>query len=189
MFSRISFFCILVFAIALTESSAQISNSSSNGADASKATSRERGGGDDAPSQNMLETRERWRMETEEKDHRELLDRTEKAARLSAEINQSFSSNKAFLSGDAAKLLELEKLIKKIRKNLGGDDDKDATAEAEPATISDALAKLSETGANLSEEIKKISRHEVSADSIAKSNEMLDLIILIRSFAQSAQQK
>lgn len=178
-----------MFAASVTNSWAQIGNSSSsNAADASKRTSRERGA-DDEPSQSMLETRERWRLDAEEKEHRELLDRTEKAARLSNELNESFTSNKAFLSNDATKLSELEKLIKKIRKNLGGDDDKDATAEVQPATLPEAFAKLSETGAGLSEELKKRSRHEISADSIAKLNEMLDLIVLIRNFAQSAQKK
>lgn len=186
MFSRLLFFVILVTASASIKSVAQIGNSSrSTGADASKASSKERGDDYDSPAnKSMLETRERWRMETEEKEHQELLDRSEKAARLSDELSKSFLQNNRLLATDAFKLNDLEKLVKKIRKNLGGNDDKEGGDEEKPSTISDAFTKLSETGAALNEELKKCTRHEISADSIDKSNEILDLIVLIRSFSQ-----
>ncbi|MEP6924631.1 MAG: hypothetical protein ABI954_09205 [Pyrinomonadaceae bacterium] len=172
----------MVTASASIKAVAQIKNTS-NGTDASKASSNERNN-DSPPSQSLLETRERWRMEMEEKEHRELLDRSDKAAHLSDELSKSFGQNNRFMATDMAKLNDLEKLVKKIRKNLGGNDDKDTTDDEKPTTLLDAFAKLSETGAALNEELKKCTRHEISADSIDKSNEMLDLIELIRNFAQ-----
>jgi hypothetical protein len=188
MFARILFLIIVILASTSIEAVAQINSSSrSTGADASKATSRERGDDEDSPAtRNMLETRHRWRLAAEEKEHRELLERSDKAARLSDELNQSFAANNhSFLSANAPKLTELEKLIKKIRKNLGGDDDdKDQSDETKPASLSEAFTKLSQTSASLSEELKKQTRHEISADSIGRSNEMLDLITLIRNFVR-----
>ena len=133
----------------------------------------------------MLETRERWRMAAEVKEHRELLERSDKAWHLTDELNKSFVQNNAFSSGDRAKLTELEKLIKKIRKNLGGGgDDRDQSEEAKPSTLADAFNQLAEASAALNDELKKQTRHELSADSIDKLNEMLDLVTLIRNFAQ-----
>ena len=188
MFAQISSFIILVFALAAVKAVAQINSSTtSNAADASKATSRERGDDNDSPAgRNMLETREKWRLEAEEKEHRELLDRSEKAAHLSDELKKSFVQNNAFTGGDQTKLTELEKLIKKIRKNLGGggSDENNDTDEIKPASLAEAFTQLSEAGASLNDELKKQTRHEISADSIDKSNEILDLIGLIRNFSQ-----
>lgn len=186
MFARILILNILILGFASIAAVAQINNSSaSNAADASKASPRERD--DDSPaSRNMRETRERWRMEAEEKEHHELLERSDKAWHLTDELNKSFARNNAFTSNDAAKLTELEKLIKKIRKSLGGGgDDNDKTDETKPASLADAFNQLSEAGATLNDELKKQTRHELSADSIDKLNEMLDLVALIRNFSQS----
>ena len=188
MFARISFLIILIFALTSVAASAQTNvSTNSNAADASKATSRERGGDDnDSPAGlSMRETREKWRLEAEEKEHRELLDRSEKAAQLSDELKKSFVQNNAFSNNDVAKLTELEKLVKKIRKNLGGGgDENEAVDESKPASLAEAFNQLSEAGASLRNGLKKQTRHEISADSIDKSNAMLDLIGLIRNFAQ-----
>ena len=106
MFARILVLIILIFASASIEAVAQISTSTSNNAaDASKASSRERGGDEDSPAaRNMLETREKWRLAAEEKEHRDLLDRSDKAAHLSEELNKAFVQNNALTSNDAAKL-------------------------------------------------------------------------------------
>lgn len=182
MFFRIPLFIILITAFLSVEALGQLSRS--NAADASKATSRERNDEDDSPaSRGMLENKERWRMAAEEKEHRELLERSDRVAQLTDQLNKSFGQNSAFANGDATKLAELEKLVKKIRKNLGAGDDDDTMDETKPATLAQAFIQLSEMGATLNEELKKQTRHEISADSIAKSNEMLDLINLIRNFA------
>ncbi len=186
MFARISSLIILVFALTSVKALAQVGTSNSNAADASKANSHDHGDDNDSPaSLNMRETREKWRLEAEEKEHRELLDRSDKAAHLSDELKKSLVQNNAFSGGDATKLTELEKLLKKIRKNLGGGgDENDSVNEVKPASLAEAFNQLSEAGASLNDGLKKQTRHEISADSIDKSNEMLDLIALIRNFSQ-----
>ncbi len=130
----------------------------------------------------MLENLMKMRIRAEEKEHAEFVERGAEVARLTEQISRSFAETGAVVR-DLDKLVQLEKLVKKIRKNLGGsDDDKENNEmpESNPATISEAVTKLAEIGANLSEAVKTSSRHTVSADSINNANELLELINFIR---------
>ncbi len=132
----------------------------------------------------LLENLMKMRIRAEEKEHAEFVERGAEVARLTEQINQSFSQTGAVMR-EFEKLTQLEKVVKKIRKSLGGsDDDKkdDSTEipESNPATIAEAVTKLAEIGANLSESVKTSSRYTVSADSINNANELLELIYFIR---------
>lgn len=132
----------------------------------------------------MLENLMKMRIRAVEKEHAEFVGRGEEVARLTEQISQSFNlTNGTFRDFD--KLVQLEKVVKKIRKNMGGsDDDKTSenseTPESKPATIADAVAKLAEIGTNLSESVKNSSRYTISAGSIDDANELLELIYFIR---------
>jgi phosphomevalonate kinase len=179
MLNRLLILTILIFVAASTQVFAQRTGASqSNAADASKRSSYDRDK-DPEMSESMIETRYRWRKRAEEKEFKENVARTDTAARLCDELNKSFAQNNRLLATDAVKLEELEKLVKKIRKNLGGDDD-EKQSESLPSTLGDALTKLNEHSAVLQEELKDSSMYELSAEAIEKTNEMLELIVLIR---------
>lgn len=125
------------------------------------------------------ETMEKMRIRAEEKEHAEFVERGEEVARLTRQISESFAITGSIMR-DFDKLGQLEKTVKRIRKNLGGSDDKDDVPESNPASVAAAVTKLAEIGADLSESVKTSSRHTISADSIDDANELLELINFIR---------
>lgn len=132
----------------------------------------------------LLENLMKMKIRAEEKEHAEFVERGAEVARLTEEISRSFAEGGSVFR-DLDKLNQLEKVVKKIRKNMGGsDDDKrdddSETPESNPATIADAIAKLAEIGTNLGESVKASSRYTISADSIDNANELLELINFIR---------
>lgn len=178
-------FRVLVLAIVLLTVSAANIFAQSNGADASKRSPNERGRDDDAaPSEGMLEMQFRWRTRAAEKEFNEMIGRSDDVRETSAAIKTGFEQNKSLAAADLAKLPNLEKQLKKIRKSLGGDDDDDATAEVNPVSLAEALDKLAEIAAALNEDLKKSTRYQVSAASIEDANQMLDLIAYIRANAR-----
>lgn len=182
MFYRFFVLIALFSTVFIFEANAQSASSSrSNAADASRATSYERDR-DEEPSQGLLETRYRWHLREVEKEHREMLDRSQSVARLTKDLYQSFQQNNALTTSDSAKLSELEKLLKKLRKSMGGDDD-EALEQNNPSSLADALDKFAEIAAALNDELKESSRFEISAASIENTNEMLKLLSFVRKSA------
>ena len=172
MLSRI--FIILFIAMMAVNVNAQ----QSSGADASKRSSYERRE-DDPLNENVLEMNYKWRLREEEKEYQETVERTDQIARLSEELNESFAQNEKLVTEDAAKLNALEKLLKKVRKNLGGNDDEELEF-SRPSALKDALKRLGETSKLLNAELKESTRYEISADSIENINTMLKLIESVR---------
>jgi hypothetical protein len=108
---------------------------------------------------------------------------------LSEELDFAFNKNNRLSSADQAKLDSLEKLVTKIRKNLGADDDDDdemeeqvrnAVAPKSPSTIEEAFTELKDMTATLVEEVKKTTRFTVSAMAIQTSNTVLKLVRFLR---------
>ena len=128
------------------------------------------------------------RTEKEKKEHEELLRRTEEAALLSEQLETAFARNNQLSAADQAKLESLEKLVAKIRKNLGADDD-DESGEASnglpsqpksPSTVEQAFAELKDMTGKLVDEVKKTTRFTVSAMAIQTSNSVLKLVRFLR---------
>jgi hypothetical protein len=133
-----------------------------------------------APGDPMLENLVKMKIRAEEKEHAEFVGRGEEVSQLTEQISKSYALSGAALK-DLDKLNQLEKTVKKIRKNLGGSDkDKNETPESNPASVADAMTKLAEVGANLGESVKTSTRYTISADSIDNANELLELINFIR---------
>lgn len=126
----------------------------------------------------VKETLAKGRIEREKKDYEDLIERGEEAAKISGEIGKSFTKNKKFSSEDQKKLDRLEKLVKKIRGELGGGDDDEV--EDKPSSLSAAVKTLQETTANLVEAIKKSTRYSVSVAAIESSNALLKIVRFIR---------
>ena len=127
------------------------------------------------------------KIEQEKKDHEELIERGEEALKISEELETSVVQTNKITVKDREKLDRLEKLVKKIRKELGGDDDdeKDIENIVEPAQenvslIVAAMKKLQSTAVNLVDELKKTTRFSISAVAIQSSNSLLKIVKFVR---------
>ncbi len=128
------------------------------------------------------------RIQKEKEEHDELLQRGEEALKLSEEIEKSVTQTNKVTSADREKLDRLEKIVKKIRKDLGGDDDDNAESNKliddadkdKPSTIVSAINKLQSTATKLFDELKKTTRFSISAVAIQSSNSLLKIVKFIR---------
>lgn len=122
----------------------------------------------------IKETLQKRRIEQEKKEHKELLDRGHEALKLAEEL--SVGINRSKLSEEEKKKLErLEKLIRKIRDRLGGDDDEEDTQKPFKSK-EEALEIIKENTNKLLSILEKTSRFEVSAQAIEISNNILKII-------------
>ena len=174
------YFILLVFVfIAAANINAQGEASTANG----RAPQKE-----DLPK-NIKETLIKQRIEQEKKEYHEMLERGEEALKLSEELEKSVGENNKITSQDQIKLARLEKIVKKIRRELGGDDDDDAQTEnkfeaaeieEKPSAVSGAIKKLQVTATKLVDELKKTTRFSVSVIAIQSSNSLLKILKFIR---------
>jgi hypothetical protein len=130
--------------------------------------------------QNIQESLAERRIAQEKKDHEELLKRGEEALKLSADLEKSFSENNRFSSDDRKKLDRLEKLVKRIRSDLGGDDVDPDAEEQTPSTVPGAVKFIQENTIKLVDELKKTTRYTISAIAIQSSNLLLKAVKIIR---------
>ena len=133
---------------------------------------------------NVLETREKMRIEREKKDHAEMLGRGEEARKLAERVDRSFSTTGRLSEIDLANLESVEKDLKKIRSDLGGDDDDekvdDILGPDKKLTVADAVTTLVATTATLFDELKKSTRFTISAAAIQSSNAALRIARFLR---------
>lgn len=121
------------------------------------------------------------RIEEEKKEYNEMLKRGEEAAKLSEELNKSFEQNQTLSAEDVKKLARLEKLVKKIRDDLGGEDDKEFDAN-KPSSMMTALKAVQENASTLLSALRKTTRLTISAVAIETSNTVLKLVKFIRFY-------
>lgn len=133
---------------------------------------------------NIKETLAKQRIEKEKKDHEELVKRTEEAVKLSQELEKSFTDANQLSSEDLKKLERLEKLVKKIRTELGADDETGEEEKADdnprPSTMVGAFKTLQTNAVKLFDEIKKSTRYSISVIAIQSSNALLKIVKFIR---------
>jgi hypothetical protein len=128
------------------------------------------------------------KAERDKKDHEEMLERGEEALRLANQLETSFEQNKGVSQQDKTRLESLEKVVTKIRRELGGDDDTDGdetaylqpTDEPKPSTVEEAFKYLQSTTIKLVDELKKTTRFSISAVAIQSSNTVLKLVRFLR---------
>ncbi len=175
MLSRLSHLFLIVFLLFAAEAYGQI--------DASTPSGRPRP--QEELPKNIKETLAKQRIEREKKDYEELLEKSEEAVKLSEELEKSFSDSKQISDEDRKKLEKLEKLVKKIRRELGGGDDEEqeekiAEAAQQNSTLGNALRNLQSNAVNLFNEIKKSTRYSISVIAIQTSNSLLKIVKFIR---------
>lgn len=135
---------------------------------------------------NIKESRARLKIEQEKKDYEELLARSEEAVAISNELEEAFAASKSISEENTKKLEKLEKLVKKIRSELGGSDDdpdddrESAAATSKPKSLNAAFKSLQSNAASLLKEIKKSTRYSISVTAIRTSNVLLKVLKFIR---------
>ncbi len=130
---------------------------------------------------NVQETLKKNELKQLKKDYEEMLANGEEAVKLSEEVENSFEKNNKLNAGDVQKLEKIEKLLKKIRKELGGDDaDEPEETVEKPSSIKEAISTLKESAAGLFDELKRTSRYSISVVAIQSSNSLLKIIRFIR---------
>jgi predicted transcriptional regulator len=129
----------------------------------------------------LKENIQKGRIEEEKKEYEAMIKRGEEAAKLSEELSKSFEQNQTLSSEDVKKLARLEKLVKKIRDDLGGEDDDEAEAN-KPSSLLTALKSVQENASSLLTALKKTTRLTISAVAIETSNTVLKLVRFIRFY-------
>jgi len=152
--------------------------------DASTANGKPSPAKEDYPK-SIKESLAKQRIEIEKKDFAELLARGEEVAKLSSELEKSFAQNKLLTSEDEKKLNRVEKLVKKIRSEIGAEGDGDEEnseiePEEKPSDVLNALKSLQSTTGKLVAELKKQTRYTVSVVAIQSSNILLKVVRFIR---------
>lgn len=165
-FFRLLFVFIVVFTV-VVGAAAQSNADATGKSDAEK---------EDLPK-NIKESLAKSRIESEKKDYDEMLKRGEEALKIGAELEKSFTQSKNLSQGDQKKLERLEKLVKKIRSELGGDetDDKESLTSVE-----NAVKTLQSKSVTLFDELKKATRHSISVAAIESSNALIKAVKFLR---------
>ncbi len=120
------------------------------------------------------------RIEREKKDYEELLQNVEEAVKLSESLEKSFTESNQLSAEDQKKLDRLEKLAKKIRRELGANDSDNLDEEEKPSSMRNAFKTLQSSTGKLVAELKKTTRHSISVIAIQSSNAFLKVIKFIR---------
>lgn len=138
---------------------------------------------DDRPK-SFKETMEKMRIDKEKKEYKEMLDRGEEVLKLAEELEKAAEQNGKLNEQELAKVTSVEKLVKKIRTELGGDDedDKDDQPTAQKSRLSrvDAIKTLRTATVALFDELKKTTRFSISAAAIQSTNAVLRIARFLR---------
>lgn len=133
-------------------------------------------------------------IEKEKKDHETMLVRGDEALKISEELELKAATNAKLDAKDKANLESLEKLLKKIRNELGGDDDAESAPESDetdtqpteakpnnnPKDVVDGIKSLRKTTIKLVDELKKTTRFTISAAAIQTTNTVLRITRFLR---------
>lgn len=110
-----------------------------------------------------------------------MLKNGEEAVKLSEEIEVSFEKTEKLSSEDFNKLARIEKLLKKIRSEMGGDGDGDDKKEEQnPLSVKSAITSLKSSVVGLYDELKKTSRFSISVVAVQSSNSLLSIVRFLR---------
>lgn len=151
--------------------------------DASSPTSRPTASKEDDFPEGFKEGLAKRRIKAEEKEYEELIQRGEEAVKISDELTKNFEANKNITAEDTKRIERLEKVIKKIRTDLGAQDDGSFERNEKidrPSSIENVLSNIKETTSNLLSELKKTTRHSISVVAIQSSNSLLKLVKFVR---------
>jgi hypothetical protein len=139
---------------------------------------------------NLREMLTRKRIEQEKKEHDELLKRGEEALVISGQLEQSFAQHQQLSPMDKERLDDLAVLVRKIRREIGAEDDdepqedsknKDSAGADKPSNLETAFKALQSTTVKLVDELKKTTRFSISVIAVQSSNTLLRIVRFIRT--------
>ncbi len=139
---------------------------------------------DDDHPKSIQESLEKMRIEKDKKEHEEMVGRGAEAMKLAEELQKSFTDNGKLTNADLVKVARVEKIVKKVRDELGGNDDDDPQTPMErvggSSLLTNAIDSLKDGADNLFAELKKTTRFTISATAIIRSNTLLRLVKILR---------
>ncbi len=128
----------------------------------------------------IKETLAKGRIDREKKDYEELLQNGEEAAKLSDSLEKTFTESNKLSAEDQKKLDRLEKLAKKIRRELGASDENDTEDVRKLSSMREAFKTLQSSTEKLVTELKKTTRYSISVIAIQSSNAFLNVVKFLR---------
>jgi len=143
----------------------------------------------DADNTNFSELLTKQQLSRRKKEYDDMLQRGEKAAKLSEELETSVTTHETLSNEDIQKLQELEKLVLKIRDDLGGDDDTKESDENNSANSAESDARkdvpsavkfIRDSTVKLVDELKKSTRFSISVIAVQTSNSVIRFARLLR---------
>jgi hypothetical protein len=116
-----------------------------------------------------------------EKDHEENVKRANELAQLAKDL-QTALKDKSSIDRDSVKKIDrLEKLVKKIRGEAGGEDEEVQIVDR-PTDITAAVNQIAERAEKFCKTVENTPRQVISASTINNANVLLELIRLLRAF-------
>ena len=142
----------------------------------------------DPEAKTLQEMVAKQQISRRKKEHDEMLKQGEEALRLSQELETTFEQTESFSDQDRQKLQELEKIVSKIREELGGDDDDDNKSDVSAdgnensarSSIGAAFKFLRTSTIKLVDELKKSTRFSISVAAIRASNSVVKFARFLR---------
>ncbi len=139
----------------------------------------------------VREMLDKLRIEKEKKDYDTMLSRGEEALKISNQLEKAFETNTRLTEKDLAKLESLEKIVKKIRNELGGNEEDDSAIYDDdsstrqprverPNSLVEGFQSLKKTTVMLMDELRKTTRFTISAAAIQSTNSVLRIARFLR---------
>lgn len=120
----------------------------------------------------------------EKKEYEGLLERGKQALRLSEDLASSLEKNKLLSAAERKQLEEFEKIVSKIRDDLGGNDDGETSVAMKdskpPKDVREGVFYLKRSTEGLLGELKRSTRFSVSIAAIESSNALIRLARFLR---------
>lgn len=138
---------------------------------------------DEDRPKSIKESLYKMRIAQEKKEYQEMLDRGDEALKLAEDLESAVERSGKLTERDMVKIASVEKLVKKIRSELGGDDeDIDDAGPDRNLRLSpvEAVKSLKSTTISLTNELKKTSRFTISAAAIQSTNAVLRIVRIVR---------
>lgn len=137
----------------------------------------------EAKPKNIEENLAKLRIDRENKEFREMLQRGEEALKAAEELAERIGRDSNGIRAFHKELTLIEKNLKKIRSDLGGSDDKGSSEESGQSINGPApelIKRLRDDTAELLKELRQITRFTISAAAIETINSALRLLKQIR---------
>ncbi len=131
-------------------------------------------------NETMRDTLKRMQIKREENEHKKLLEKGEQI-KLEAENLAKVAAGSYLPRAIEKKLRDIEKSARQIRSDFGGAGD-DNALESLPNSLDEALKQLGEASERLNKHLSKTSRRVVSITVIEVTNEITQLVKILRGY-------